>query len=268
MIKLLDILSEEISLIKESVIPILPSPVGPTTVTSEYGMRIHPVDGIRKKHWGIDLAASSGTDIKSPISGKVVESGFKGGDCGGTIAIENSIGIKTRYCHCKRIDVNVGDIVNKADVIGLSGGGEFDEGRGASTAPHLHFELYAPGIPDAINPKPFLDLGSSPKPDRPTRPKDPYRSDIPARYEELDYTYDDIVNNNKTLGVGQKSPVVIEIKEKLKKLYYSVGSKPPYNDEFNHLLERAVVKFQENNGLKSNGLINKETIELLWSKTT
>ena len=126
----------------------LSSPVGKTSVNSPFG----PRGG--RTHYGVDLKSSSGSQIKSPLDGEVVDAAIRADACGGTIAIKHNDGIKTRYCHCKQINVKVGDKVNKGDVIGLSGGADGDIGKGRSDGAHLHFEVYKDG--KIVDPKPYL----------------------------------------------------------------------------------------------------------------
>jgi GH24 family phage-related lysozyme (muramidase) len=128
----------------------LSSPIGPTSVGSPYGPRWGKI------HHGVDLDAKSGTPIKSPLDGKVIDAAIRQDPCGGTIFIQHADGYKTRYCHCKQINVSKGDIVTKGDVIGLTGGGEGEVGQGLSTGPHLHFEVYK----DGGTVDPMLHLGS------------------------------------------------------------------------------------------------------------
>jgi GH24 family phage-related lysozyme (muramidase) len=117
----------------------LSSPIGTTSVGSSFGMRWG------KMHHGVDLDAKSGTPIKSPLDGKVIDAAIRQDPCGGTIFIQHADGYKTRYCHCRQINVSTGDIVTKGEVIGLTGGGEGEVGQGRSTGPHLHFEVYKDG---------------------------------------------------------------------------------------------------------------------------
>jgi len=117
----------------------LSSPIGQTSVNSPYGPRWG------RKHAGVDLKADSGTQVKSPLDGEVIDAEIRADDCGGTIYIKHADGYKTRYCHCKQINVKKGDIIKKGDVIGLSGGSSKDIGRGRSDGAHLHFEVYKDG---------------------------------------------------------------------------------------------------------------------------
>jgi murein DD-endopeptidase MepM/ murein hydrolase activator NlpD/GH24 family phage-related lysozyme (muramidase) len=117
----------------------LDSPIGNTKLSSPYGPRWGRI------HHGVDLNASSGTPIKSPLDGEVIDAEIRNDACGGTIYIKHADGYRTRYCHCKQINIQKGDSVKKGDVIGLTGGGASDVGQGRSTGPHLHFEVYKDG---------------------------------------------------------------------------------------------------------------------------
>lgn len=134
--------------IKESVIKKLRSFVNETTlqnpldtmrITSDYG----PRNG--RTHAGIDLGVPSGTNVKSPADGVVLDAETRNDACGGTLKIDHGGGYVTRYCHLKKINVSNGDSVKQGEVVALSGGGKNDTGRGRSTGPHLHFEVYVNG---------------------------------------------------------------------------------------------------------------------------
>lgn len=126
----------------------LDSPIGNTSVGSPYGPRWGRI------HHGVDLDASSGTQIKSPLDGEVIDAEIRDDNCGGTIYIKHADGYKTRYCHCKQINVKKGDVVKKGHIIGLTGGGNGEIGQGRSTGPHLHFEVYKDG--KTVNPMDHL----------------------------------------------------------------------------------------------------------------
>ena len=119
------------------------------TVTSAFGKRRAPTAGATTSHPGVDLAAATGTSVRSPISGNVVYASMDNNACGGTIAISNSKE-KHRFCHCSKINVKVGQHVEQGDVVGLTGGGKSDPGHGVSTGPHLHWEKYIAG--SLVNP--------------------------------------------------------------------------------------------------------------------
>jgi murein DD-endopeptidase MepM/ murein hydrolase activator NlpD len=90
-------------------------------------------------HSGVDFRATSGTPLPAPVTGQVIRAEIANNNCGGTIIISDGEMIHT-YCHCSKIDVKAGQYVKKGDIVGLSGGGPKDIGRGNSTGPHLHWE--------------------------------------------------------------------------------------------------------------------------------
>ena len=93
-------------------------------------------------HNGVDLAIPSGTPVSSPADGEVIVANINGNSmCGGTIRIKHANNIVTGYCHIKQVDVKTGDQVKQGQVVGLSGGGAGDIGKGNSTGPHLHFTV-------------------------------------------------------------------------------------------------------------------------------
>jgi murein DD-endopeptidase MepM/ murein hydrolase activator NlpD len=110
-------------------------------ITSAFGMRDHPILGIKRHHNGIDFACSVGTPIKAVLDGIVKRAG-KGGGYGRLVEVEHEdVGLTSRYAHLSRILVKTGRKVNRGDIIGLSGK------SGLATGPHLHFELYRKGKP-------------------------------------------------------------------------------------------------------------------------
>jgi pyrimidine deaminase RibD-like protein/peptidoglycan hydrolase-like protein with peptidoglycan-binding domain len=138
---------------KPSTTPVAPKKDKPSTsstmpvngrLTSAFGNRKAPVPGTGTGHPGVDIAVPTGTAVRSPIAGKVEYASMDNNACGGTIAISNGRE-KHRFCHCSKIDVTVGQVIQQGDVIGLTGGGARDPGRGLSTGPHLHWEKYIAG---------------------------------------------------------------------------------------------------------------------------
>jgi murein DD-endopeptidase MepM/ murein hydrolase activator NlpD len=123
------------------------SPLSKLNVTSRFGSRWG------RLHNGVDLAAND-EKVKSPANGVVTYTATDKGPCGGTIIIKHSGGYETGYCHIQRIDVKAGQLVRKGDVIGITGGGVGDPGRGRSDGPHLHFILKKDDEP--IDPMIFL----------------------------------------------------------------------------------------------------------------
>ncbi|MGB3738164.1 MAG: M23 family metallopeptidase [Pontixanthobacter sp.] len=122
-------------------------PLDNAALTSDYGMRTHPVLGGRRSHKGVDLAASTGTPIFATADGIVSKAG-RFSSYGKYVSIEHGAQLQTRFAHMSRIAVNHGDRVKKGDVIGYVGS------TGRSTGPHLHYEVRIAG--EAVNPIPYM----------------------------------------------------------------------------------------------------------------
>jgi len=111
---------------------------------SGWGMRMHPIYRIPRFHYGMDFTAPVGTDIFVTGNGIVKEVGRNAG-YGNTILVDHGYGYETLYGHLSRINVKAGQSVNRGDVIGFVGS------SGASTAPHLHYEVMKNG--QKVNPQ-------------------------------------------------------------------------------------------------------------------
>lgn len=115
-----------------------PIPAGKPTkyvrISSPYGMRVHPISGVKKMHNGVDLAAPQMTPIYATASGIVTYAGSNGG-YGNFIKINHENGYKTAYAHLHRINVDNQQRVKKGDLIGYVGS------TGLSTGNHLHYEV-------------------------------------------------------------------------------------------------------------------------------
>lgn len=101
----------------------------------------------RGLHKGLDIANKTGTPIISSASGVVIFSGWHGG-YGRKVIIFHGFGYTTVYAHLNRINVNVGEEVEKGQQIGTMGN------TGRSYGSHLHYEVYVEGIP--VNPLEYL----------------------------------------------------------------------------------------------------------------
>lgn len=115
----------------------------PGPISSNFGMRRHPILGYRRLHAGMDFRARHGTPIVAVTDGRVTSAGRAGG-CGNAVRIDHGGGLSTRYCHMSRMAVRRGNEVRRGQVIGYVGS------TGLSTGPHLHYEMYRGGR--AINP--------------------------------------------------------------------------------------------------------------------
>lgn len=115
--------------------------------TSPYGRRRDPITGQMQHHWGTDMAAPTGTPIKSFASGVVSHAGWLG-QGGNVVIVQHANGMATRYHHMSKIDVEKGQRVNAGAQIGRVGS------TGHSTGPHLHFMVLQNG--KDTNPEPYL----------------------------------------------------------------------------------------------------------------
>ncbi len=108
-------------------------------ITDKFGLRDDPFNTKQNDtHNGIDIAADIGTDVRSAMSGFVNISRYDS-TYGNYIVITHSDGIKTLYAHLDERLVDVGQTVQKGEVIARSGN------TGNSTGPHLHFEILMGG---------------------------------------------------------------------------------------------------------------------------
>ncbi|MCL2128811.1 MAG: M23 family metallopeptidase [Treponema sp.] len=117
-------------------------------ITSNYGYRLSPFDGVtRQFHSGLDLGSPSGTPIKAAMSGRVIQIGFDD-SFGNYVVISHHSGYRTLYAHMSVIRVKAGAYVDTGQRIG-------DVGMtGAATGPHLHFTVYKNGI--TVNPRSLM----------------------------------------------------------------------------------------------------------------
>ena len=107
-------------------------------IASGFGMRIHPIYGIAKMHYGLDFTAPQGAPIYATGNGVVSESGF-GSGTGNHVVINHGYGYETEYMHMVRIKARQGQRVKRGEVIGWVGS------TGASTGPHCHYEVHVNG---------------------------------------------------------------------------------------------------------------------------
>ena len=122
-------------------------PIQQMSLSSSYGMRVHPITGKLARHNGVDIPAPYGTPIYATADGIVGRAQRLGG-YGNYVEIEHGNAIETRYGHMSSFVVQPGQQVKKGDVIGYVGS------TGRSTGNHLHYEVRIDGEP--VNPMPFV----------------------------------------------------------------------------------------------------------------
>lgn len=120
-------------------------------LSSRYGYRSDPFTGRRTWHDGVDLAGKDGSDIIAVAAGVVTYSDDRYG-YGNLVEIDHGDGLVTRYAHAKELKVDVGDVVQKGQVVALMGS------TGRSTGPHVHFEVLRNG--KSQNPEDYIQRAS------------------------------------------------------------------------------------------------------------
>ncbi len=115
---------------------ILKTPLDGARISSNFGMRKHPISGFNKMHKGVDFAAPIGTPIYAGGNG-IIEYVGRNGGYGKYIRIRHNNGYKTAYAHLSNYKkgISKGVRVNQGEVIGYVGS------TGNSTGPHLHYEI-------------------------------------------------------------------------------------------------------------------------------
>ena len=136
---------------------IWPTP-GYTTITSQFGMRTHPITGIYKLHSGTDIGAPYGANFLAANDGVVVKAGYNNA-YGNMVMIDHGGGVITLYAHGSSIEVSEGDIVKQGQTVLKVGM------TGYATGPHAHFEIRMNG--EYLNPMDYIspDNGQGQKPE-------------------------------------------------------------------------------------------------------
>ena len=117
-------------------------------INNEFGFRRNPFGGRTYEfHAGMDIDGERGDQVIAPAGGVVTDAGWKGG-YGNMIEVDHGNGLKTRYGHLSKIEVQIGDSITRGQLMAFVGS------TGRSTGPHLHYELRFNDRP--INPRRFL----------------------------------------------------------------------------------------------------------------
>lgn len=119
---------------------LMKTPINGARLSSRFGKRRHPISGYTRLHKGTDFAAPRGTPVYAAGNG-VVERASRYGGYGHYIRVRHAKGYKTAYAHLSRYarGVKSGRSVRQGQIIGYVGS------TGASTGPHLHYEVYKSG---------------------------------------------------------------------------------------------------------------------------
>jgi murein DD-endopeptidase MepM/ murein hydrolase activator NlpD len=124
---------------------LLRTPIDGARITSGFGMRMHPLLGYTKMHKGVDFGAPPGTPVFAAGDGVVEKMGWWGG-YGKYVRLRHNADTGTAYAHLSRFNPNLreGSHVRQGQIIAFTGS------TGASTGPHLHFEVLKNGV--QVNP--------------------------------------------------------------------------------------------------------------------
>ena len=124
---------------------LLRTPIDGAKLTSNFGMRNHPILGYSVMHKGVDFGAATGTPIQAAGDGTVAFAGTKGA-YGNYVQVRHTGQYSTAYAHMSRFasGLKPGQRVRQGQIIGYVGS------TGRSTGPHLHYEVMVNGT--QINP--------------------------------------------------------------------------------------------------------------------
>ena len=111
---------------------------GYSRITSNFGMRVHPITGVYKLHTGVDISAPEGTNFIAAADGVVVQAYYNSA-YGNMVMIDHGGGVVTLYAHGSSIEVSVGDTVKQGQTVLKVGH------TGYATGPHAHFEIRVNG---------------------------------------------------------------------------------------------------------------------------
>ena len=127
---------------------------GYTKITSNYGMRVHPITGQYKLHTGVDIGAPMGANFVAANDGIVTKAEYNTA-YGNMVMIDHGGGISTLYAHGSEILVTVGQTVKRNEAILKVGS------TGYSTGAHAHFEVRINGV--VTNPIEYITNGVIPE---------------------------------------------------------------------------------------------------------
>jgi murein DD-endopeptidase MepM/ murein hydrolase activator NlpD/Zn-dependent protease with chaperone function len=112
--------------------------VAPARISGPFGERVDPINKQIVFHDGVDIAASAGTVVFTPVEGSVVYAGVLGGG-GNTVQLQSQDGVTLTFAQMEEINVKVGDRLKPGVAVGSVGS------SGRSTGAHLHFEVSQDG---------------------------------------------------------------------------------------------------------------------------
>jgi murein DD-endopeptidase MepM/ murein hydrolase activator NlpD len=137
----------ETTLMREVSRPVGVPVAGQQDISSRYGVRGNPFGRGHEFHNGVDFVIDTGTPILATGPGRVEAAGYEGPN-GNRVSIDHGFGYRSVYAHLSKVQVKVGEQVQRGQAVGLSGN------TGRSSGPHLHYTLYYKG--QTIDPARYL----------------------------------------------------------------------------------------------------------------
>lgn len=116
-------------------------------ISSYFGVRTDPFDGLAARHTGLDVAVPYGSPVHTVAEGMVTYAGVRNG-YGNVVEIDHGNGYMTRYAHNSKLLVHPGQHVRVNDEIAQAGS------SGRSTGSHVHFEVWYNGR--VVNPLAYV----------------------------------------------------------------------------------------------------------------
>ncbi len=134
---------------------ICPLRTAPATfrMTSPFGYRSDPINGVSKFHSGMDFACPPGNPVYAAGDGVVETADNEFFGYGNCVVINHGFGYKTLYAHLSTMEVVPGQKVSRGTRIAETGA------SGRVTGPHLHYEVLYRDV--NVNPYDFMDLSLS-----------------------------------------------------------------------------------------------------------
>ena len=123
-------------------------PVANHAINSRFGTRHLAGEAHARAHQGVDIAAPTGTTVRTTAPGVVTAAGYDAGGYGNYVEVRHPNGLRSFYGHLSRIEARVGQAVETGQRFGRVGS------TGYSTGPHLHFEIRRGGA--RLNPVRYL----------------------------------------------------------------------------------------------------------------
>ena len=83
-------------------------PMSGRYASNKFGMRLHPVLGVMRRHQGVDIVGDVGSEVAAAGDGVVSMAGHSGGGYGNVVVINHGYGYQTLYAHLSKVLVRPG----------------------------------------------------------------------------------------------------------------------------------------------------------------